>query len=223
MPEQGYQTENTIAKAEPTHSQDATAQCPAADALARYPGPVLVLTAGKAFHALNAEGEVLADALGKPFGGAIASVLTELAATAAATNEALSEKVSLPAEAKNGGQWLDATLVPQTTGKTLILCRDITLDVNVRSALVESRQRYTDMVEIAGDFAWEADTSGAFTFISADEALAYKAKELVGVNPETLLAHPSVSARRRGAQRRGLAEPFGRSPTLHHGLGPAPL
>ena len=191
--EQGNQTEIKMAKAELTQSPGARAGLSASTALARYPGPVLVLTEAKTFEALNAEGEALAEALAKPFGGAIASVLVELATTTEATGEAVSEKISMPAEAENPGQWLDAILVPQSDGETLILCRDITLDVNVRSALVESRQSYKDLVEVAGDFAWETDVAGVFTFISAEEALGFNAKELIGVNPETLLAHPAVS------------------------------
>jgi diguanylate cyclase (GGDEF)-like protein/PAS domain S-box-containing protein len=136
---------------------------------------------------------LLATALKKPFGAAIASVLKALAIDAQAKNEAVSEKISLPAEHERGGQWLDATLVPQENGETLILCRNITIDVNVRSALVESRQRYKDLVEIACDFAWETDSAGYFTFISKDQVLGYTSQELIGVNPEKLLAQSAVS------------------------------
>jgi PAS domain S-box-containing protein len=162
-------------------------------ALVSYPGPVLVLNAENQFQSLNDRGKTLVTSLSKPFGVAIASVLTELAANAQTTGDANSEKISLPAEHQSGGQWLDATLVPQDNGETLILCRDISLDVNVRSALVESRQRYKDMVEVACDFAWETDSAGRFSFISAETTLGHKSRELIGVSPETLLAHPAVS------------------------------
>ncbi|RMD61224.1 MAG: PAS domain S-box protein, partial [Alphaproteobacteria bacterium] len=72
------------------------------------------------------------------------------------------------------------------TAAALLLGRDITLERSLRSALIESRQRFKDLVEAISDFAWETDGEGRFAFISAHGALGYGAGELVGTRAEDL-------------------------------------
>lgn len=72
----------------------------------------------------------------------------------------------------------------------LLLGRDITLDRSLRAALIESRQRYKDLVEASSDFAWETDDQGCFTFVSSGNALGYLASELIGHKAEELLISP---------------------------------
>ncbi len=48
------------------------------------------------------------------------------------------------------------------------------------AALVESRSRYKDLVDISSDFAWEVNADGVFQFVSTRGALDYGADELVG-------------------------------------------
>jgi diguanylate cyclase (GGDEF)-like protein/PAS domain S-box-containing protein len=48
------------------------------------------------------------------------------------------------------------------------------------AALVESRSRYKDLVNISSDFAWEVNADGMFQFVSTRGALDYDADELVG-------------------------------------------
>ncbi len=62
----------------------------------------------------------------------------------------------------------------------LFLCREITHERNLQSALVDSRRRYKDLVEVSSDFAWETDAKGEFVFVSPRGALGYPAEELVG-------------------------------------------
>ena len=76
--------------------------------------------------------------------------------------------------------WADSTVA-------LILGRDVTLERSLRAALVESRQRYKDLVEISNDFAWETDAAGRFVFVSPRGALGYPATELVGRSAHELL------------------------------------
>ena len=67
------------------------------------------------------------------------------------------------------------------TGDTaLVIARDITLERSLRVALIESRQRYKDLVEASSDFAWETDSEGRFTFVSPRGAVGYAAGQLVG-------------------------------------------
>ena len=62
----------------------------------------------------------------------------------------------------------------------------LALDRNLQAALIESRKRYKDLVEISSDFAWETDGS-AFVFVSPHGALGYGAKDLVGLDVAALL------------------------------------
>ena len=73
------------------------------------------------------------------------------------------------------GLAFDVAILPWGEGATvLLLARDITLERSLRAALIESRQRYKDLVEAASDFAWETDAEGRFTFISSGGALGYQ-------------------------------------------------
>jgi diguanylate cyclase (GGDEF)-like protein/PAS domain S-box-containing protein len=87
-------------------------------------------------------------------------------------------------------------------GRLLVLARDLTTERNLRSALVESRQRYKDLVEISTDFSWEVDTQGTFVFVSPKGALGYKAEEIVNrpasafvVNPQDYSPLPFLTER----------------------------
>lgn len=59
------------------------------------------------------------------------------------------------------------------------------LDRNLQAALIDSRKRYKDLVEISSDFAWETDGT-AFVFVSPHGALGYSAKDLVGLDVAAL-------------------------------------
>ncbi|MHA1536440.1 MAG: diguanylate cyclase domain-containing protein [Alphaproteobacteria bacterium] len=64
------------------------------------------------------------------------------------------------------------------------------LERNLRAALVDSRQRYKDLVEISSDFAWETDAEGAFAFVSPRGALGYPAGALVGREAASFVVEP---------------------------------
>ena len=85
----------------------------------------------------------------------------------------------------------DVVVLPWASGTVaLLLGRDVTLERSLRAALVESRQRYKDLVEISNDFAWETDAQGRFVFVSPRGALGYPATALVGRDAaELLLEH----------------------------------
>jgi diguanylate cyclase (GGDEF)-like protein/PAS domain S-box-containing protein len=67
-------------------------------------------------------------------------------------------------------------------------------DRSLQSALIESRQRYKDLVDIAGDFVWEADSNGIFVFVSPRGALGYAAAELIGRRAAEFLVDPQDDA-----------------------------
>jgi len=95
-----------------------------------------------------------------------------------ATTERAYDVVVLP--------WADSTVA-------LVLGRDVTLERSLRAALVESRQRYKDLVEISNDFAWETDAEGRFVFVSPRGALGYPATELVGRPAAELLLDAALA------------------------------
>jgi len=78
----------------------------------------------------------------------------------------------------------------------LVLARNDSLGQNFQGALVDSRQRYKDLVECSSDFAWETDADGAFTFVSPVGTLGFTAASLIGRTASTLFdqaAMPEIS------------------------------
>ncbi len=73
---------------------------------------------------------------------------------------------------------------------TMIVGRDVTLATSMRRTLVESRQRYKDLVEVSAAFAWETNAEGTLVFVSPQGVLGYSVDELVGRQPESFLAEP---------------------------------
>ena len=108
----------------------------AADALGNFPGAALLLGPGEAVAPINA---AAAGLLAKH-----AALGTELAALAGASAPA-AELQSLPGT--------EALLLPLADGtRRLALLRHSALARNLRAALIESRQRYKDLVEISQRF-----------------------------------------------------------------------
>jgi diguanylate cyclase (GGDEF)-like protein/PAS domain S-box-containing protein len=94
---------------------------------------------------------------------------------------------TLPAPG-GGTMIVELSALPTDDDHIMVLGRDVTLERNLRSALVESRQRYKDLVEISSDFAWEVGADGHFVFVSPKGALGYCADELVGRHPREFTA-----------------------------------
>jgi diguanylate cyclase (GGDEF)-like protein len=57
----------------------------------------------------------------------------------------------------------------------------------LRCALLDSRQRWRDLVGITADIAYETDALGRFTFVTPDPALGWSATTLIGQPAELLL------------------------------------
>lgn len=60
-------------------------------------------------------------------------------------------------------------------------------DATLRRALLDSRQRWRDLVITAADLAYETDASGRFVFVMPDPALGWSAAMLIGQPAELLL------------------------------------
>ncbi len=146
--------------------------------LSRFPGAaVLVGPKGVVLDA-NAAGEPIVEMLGTDDGEALRqAILNALRDRSGQINPLV-----LNPGAGTTGLAFDVAILPWNNGEAaLVLARDITLERSLRAALIESRQRYKDLVEAASDFAWETDEQGCFSFISSSGALGYGAAELIGV------------------------------------------
>ena len=65
------------------------------------------------------------------------------------------------------------------------------LDPALGRVLLESRQRWRDLVDLAADFAFETDATGRFSFVAPDPALGWPAALLLEQPAERLLADPT--------------------------------
>jgi diguanylate cyclase (GGDEF)-like protein/PAS domain S-box-containing protein len=148
-------------------------------ALHAYPGAALVVTRDGEPVAANGRAEVLTRAIAE-------GRLTQLQALLDGTGGRMVVE-TLPSAA-GGLTILELCSLPTEDGHLLVLGRDATLERNLRSALVESRQRYKDLVEISSDFAWEVGADGRFVFVSPKGALGFSPDELVGRGPADFLA-----------------------------------
>jgi diguanylate cyclase (GGDEF)-like protein/PAS domain S-box-containing protein len=159
-----------------------------------------MLTAGtlgsqpQAIAVVRGDGTVLA-------GNAAASRLIEAARLSAGLSAqvagALAEggvrraEIALPAD--HGAEIFEGTIAPVgQRDAALVVMRDVTRERRIQQALVESRQRYKDLVEISSDFSWETDAAGRFAFVSPQGALGYSAEELLGRAPRSLLAEAAT-------------------------------
>ena len=104
--------------------------------------------------------------------------VVDLLGHAAATSTMTAGAVSVPTD--RGEILLEITVIPEDGGEAfLVLARDLTMERNLRSALVESRQRYKDLVEVSSDFYWETDPEGRFVFVSPRGGLGYSTDDLI--------------------------------------------
>ncbi len=153
----------------------------------QFPGAVLLVGRGGrvlgATHAASPLTDYLETSAGPEVSEALSAALN---GKAAQINPFLLET---PESGGDFGQAYDLVVLPWITGDTaLFIARDITLERSLRAALIESRQRYKDLVEASSDFAWETDSEGRFTFVSPRGAAGYAAGQLVGQPAnETLL------------------------------------
>jgi len=150
--------------------------------IAGHPGAALLFGFDGEVRLTNPKGRELRDR----YEASEAPELGELLKETRHRLRTVSGTVSLPRENAEG--LLEVTCIPfAKRDQILVLCRDASLEISLRNALVESRQRYKDLVEISSDFAWELGPEGTFVFVSPRGALGYPAKLFVGKKPEDFL------------------------------------
>lgn len=148
---------------------------PIAELAARWPGPSALLTAAGQVVAANTSGQALLAVL--------APSEKDKAELAATQTSCTLEPVLVPS--RSGASTVEPSLIP-IAGGLLVVARDVTLPARIRSALIESRQRFKDLVDISSDFAWETDSTGRFVFVSPQGGLGYPAVALLGRDPVSL-------------------------------------
>ncbi len=144
-----------------------------------YPGPALLVTNNGVVITHNDSARDLAAALRD---GALPDLVRSFSEVRM-TRHGVTEPVCL--SETFGDATIDVSIVPidapdGSTTALALLGRNVTLENNLRSALVESRQRYKDLVECSSDFAWETDGDGRFVFVSPKGVLGFPPDQLVG-------------------------------------------
>lgn len=133
----------------------------------------------------NVKGQAIKQLMARGSLPALESSLGEVRQSSAITVSAVE------VESSNGKLKFEATLIPQgggDGGSVMVLLRDTTVEHNLRSALIESRQCYKDLVEVNSDFTWEVRADGTFVFVSPRGALGFTAKEIVGTEASDLIS-----------------------------------
>ncbi len=159
-----------------------------------HPGPALLFNAAGEVKAANNAGDEIADMMAAGHG----DEFRQAVAKAAQGNTSAAETVVFPAD-EDGTHVFHMSLLPvaaggesagdESEGEVLILAlgQDVTLDKNLTSALMASRQLFRDLVSCSSDFAWETDANGAFSYVSRRGALGYEANSLNGRRAATFL------------------------------------
>lgn len=148
-------------------------------ALSDHPGPVILINADGGVVTSNIPAAPLAHRYRQGEHPSLTSMVAAVIGGAGTQTFKMSDP-------EIGGT-IDLAAIPVVDGGVLLLGRDVSLDHNLRAALVDSRQRYKDLVEISSDFAWETDSKGTFAFVSTAGALGYDPDELVGHTADRFL------------------------------------
>ena len=100
------------------------------------------------------------------------------------------------------GECADAVVLPIAGREgALVVIATNPAESALRRALIESRQRYRDLIDASSDFVWETDRHGRFVFLSAGGALGYSTRNLLGrlaadfVVDTSTLTYPVFQAR----------------------------
>jgi diguanylate cyclase (GGDEF)-like protein/PAS domain S-box-containing protein len=142
------------------------------------PDPAFVLAQDGTVVERNLAAEELAEPLAAALKAAIPSLFANVRRAAVTLGEAAAQRCF---------DLTPVTVCGTNDGALLVLARETTLERNLRQALMDSRRRYKDLVEMASDFAWETDVAGAFVFVSPAKVLGHAAATMIGRHPGRFL------------------------------------
>lgn len=154
--------------------------------VACFPGPAFLADRAATVLTANPAAHDLTEALKT---GRLPDLCSRLARVSD-LQESVQESVELGEGA--GGVLFQLTLLPLSAPASgdlvLVLARDATMERNLTTALVASRQMFKDLVECSTDFAWETDAEGRFHFVSMPDVLGYTTEQLEGRLARTICA-----------------------------------
>jgi PAS domain S-box-containing protein len=157
-------------------------------ALARWPGPVALVKAGGAVVCANEP----ARRIESLFGAGAADRLAPAIGDALAANEARSVTLTLPGP-DGGESQIELSVMPLARGGYgLVMGRMVTAATAAHGAVAAARRRYRDLLALTGDFAWETDATGVFTFVSEAGGFGWKPEELIGRRASEFLIEPAA-------------------------------
>lgn len=138
---------------------------------------------------------LLVDREGRLVGcNAAAQPICQALAPEAARSIAKSARARVKVPFDGQTRWFDLSSSIIEDGRlALVLAREATMEQNLRDALIESRQRFRDLVEMSSDFAWETNAAGAFVFVSPETVLGFSARGMVGRKPAEFMVDPQVA------------------------------
>lgn len=114
--------------------------------------------------------------------------VVEAVRTAIDTGEVVEQSLVVQRTDRPDDQWRLLVVPVPEAGAAILQASDETRQRSIERVLVESRQRFKDLVEISSDFAWEVDAELRFAFVSPRGALGYRAEQLTGRKPASFLA-----------------------------------
>ena len=157
-------------------------------ALARFPGAVALVNPDGAVICANAAGARIQAVLG---GGT--QRLAAAVAEAIATGDDCTVTLVLPA-AEGGDQLqLKLSILPLAKGEAaLVMDHSAPIGAASIGAAASARRRYKDLLSLTGDFAWETNAAGVFTFVSEDGGFGWPAEAMVGRRAAEFLAELSA-------------------------------
>lgn len=162
--------------------------------LADFPGPVALIDQDGNIIAANRRADSVAKVLGIGNGREPSLFVLEALLTAQVASETVTITKDAACQWAAAGSRIEITVLPVLPGETaLVIGRNSSLEIALRDALVDSRRRYKELIEISSDFCWETDALGKFTFVSSSGALGYDVDDLIGRRPEDFLADPGLA------------------------------
>lgn len=147
-----------------------------AKALASYPAPVFEISPDLVVLPCNPAARHMARLIDVASAPSILSLVDR----ARSSRHSLIELAIFPQPFSD--LYYELTALPLIDDAVTLIAKDVTLEHNLRSTLVESRQRYKDLIELSSDFIWEIDENGFFAFVSPKGAIGY--------SPDQLIARP---------------------------------
>ncbi len=162
--------------------------------LAEYPGPAALIDIDGRVIAANRRADSIVKVLGLGNGREPSMFVVEAVLTGQVATETVVVTPEAACKWAESGARIEITVLPVRPGETaLVIGRNSSLEMALRDALVDSRRRYKELMEISSDFCWETDAAGKFTFVSPRGALGYSADELIGRRPAEFLAEPALT------------------------------